>query len=287
MNKAIQFTKSEGAGNDFIIIDNIEGDLNLTPEVVEYLCDRHFGIGADGLILAENSTGADSQFFMRYFNSDGSAAEMCGNGVRCYAKYIYDNCLIGEERFTISTLAGPKVVTLIFDDFEVTKVKVDMGQYSFSSPDLPVASDGGEFIDQEIDTGGERLRLTAVSMGNPHGVIFVPNIQDAPVLSVGPRLEVDPIFPNKTNVEFAEVVSDSLIKLRVFERGVGETLACGTGACATVVAANRLGLVGKKVTVKLLGGDLEIEIANDNIFMTGPANQIFTGQINLKLEDQS
>lgn len=282
MIKSIEFSKLEGAGNDFIIIDNLSGDIRFTQEEIAFLCDRHFGIGADGLILAENSPQANGKFFMRFFNSDSSIAEMCGNGIRCFARYLYDNCLIDDESFTISTLAGPKRVRLIFTDFEITGVEVDMGRFSLRSAEVPVLTDQEFFIDQPIIALGESLNFTAVSIGNPHAVTFVTDIEQAPVTTLGPIIERSPLFPNKTNVEFAKIFNDSLISLRVWERGVGETLSCGTGACATVVAAHRLGLVGKAVTVQLLGGVLEIEILNDNILMTGPASLVFTGQINLK-----
>ncbi|MDI6799237.1 MAG: diaminopimelate epimerase [Actinomycetota bacterium] len=287
MNKHIQFTKSEGAGNDFIIIDNLAGDIDLSPDEVAFLCDRHFGIGADGLILAESSGDKAGDFFMKFFNSDGSVAEMCGNGIRCFAKYLYDNCLLNMDTFSISTLAGLKSVALISENSEVNMVKVDMGRFSFKSANVPILIEGDEFIDQTIDVQGQKMKFTSLSMGNPHTVTFVGDIETAPVSTVGPFIENHPIFPKKTNVEFAEVVSDSKLKLRVWERGVGETLACGTGASAAALVANRLGLTGKKVKVELLGGDLETEILNDNILMTGPANRVFTGQIILKMEEKT
>jgi len=281
MSKFLEFTKLQGAGNDFIIIEDLKGALSLTSENVRWLCDRHFGIGADGLMLVQLPRNPEADFFMFFYNPDGTVVEMCGNGIRCFAKYLYEHCLINQKKIKIETLGGIKDVQLIFDGTDVSGAKVDMGKSSFNKDEIPVIFEKETAIDEKICVAGQSFSVTCVSMGNPHCVIFVDDISKAPVNTIGPKIEKLKIFPKKTNVEFAQVVKESEIKLRVWERGAGETLACGTGACATVAAANKLGLTEKQVLVHLPGGDLEIEILNGSILMTGPAKEIFTGKIHL------
>ncbi|HDP69508.1 MAG TPA: diaminopimelate epimerase [Actinobacteria bacterium] len=281
MPKILEFAKSQGAGNDFIIIDDLEGALNLTKRQVEHFCDRRFGIGADGLILIRPSKTPGAEFFMHFFNSDGSLAEMCGNGIRCFAKYLFEYCLTNSKEMSIETLAGIKKVQLIFDGAEVFGAKVDMGKFSLKSKEIPVEIKKDEVINHKVDVEGQSFNITCVSMGNPHCVIFVEDLSKAPVTTMGPRIENLSMFPNKTNVEFVQIINKSEIKLRVWERGAGETLACGTGACAAAVAANKLELIEDEILVHLPGGDLEIKILNGNIFMTGQAEEVFTGKIYL------
>jgi len=281
MSKFLEFTKLQGAGNDFIIIEDLKGAINLTSENIRWLCDRHFGIGADGLMLVQSPRNPEADFFMFFYNPDGTVAEMCGNGIRCFAKYLYEHCLTNQKKIKIETLGGVKGVQLIFDGTDVSGAKVDMGKFSFKKDEIPVIFEKETVIDEKIRVAGQSFNVTCVSMGNPHCVIFVEEISRAPVNTIGPKIEKLKMFSKKTNVEFAQVIKESEIKLRVWERGAGETLACGTGACATVAAANKLGLTGKRVLVRLPGGDLEIEILNDSILMTGPAQEIFTGKIRL------
>lgn len=296
----MKFTKMNGLGNDYIYINCLEENVSNPTELARKLSNRHFGIGGDGIILIENSDIAD--FKMRMFNNDGSEAEMCGNGIRCVGKYVYDNGLTNKQDITIETLAGIKELNLFFDETKseknkhnlhmeigtlpentrkkVTKVQVNMGEPIFKSKDLP--SIEGEEIAKDIyiEVDGEKYRFTAVSMGNPHAVTFVEDVDNIPFNVIGSKVENSPLFPHKTNVEFVEIRDKEHIKLRVWERGTGETLACGTGACASVVAAGVNGYVNHKVNVELLGGNLQIDWKDDNhVYMTGPAETVFTGEI--------
>lgn len=284
----LEFTKAHGAGNDFIMIDDRSGDLDLAPEAVEFLCDRNFGVGADGLILVRPATSPDADCFMLYFNSDGTTAEMCGNGVRCFAKFVVDRGLVAgvTDTLRVETLAGIRPVTcLMGDDGKVESVRVDMGAPILDAPSVPTtlrSNDASAVLDVELTHATGTFAVSAVSMGNPHCIIFVDDPYEYDVETVGPALEVSPEFPNKTNVEFAAVEDDRIV-LRVWERGCGETLACGTGACATAVAAALTGRTGREVTVELPGGDLHIEWgADDHVYMTGPANEVFEGSIEIE-----
>ncbi len=264
-------------GNDFIIIENMKGVVELTPGAIKSLCDRHFGIGADGLILVNESESAD--YFMNYYNADGSIAEMCGNGIRVFAKYIFDHI---ERRTALSleTRAGIKNVELAVEDGAVAAITVDMGPPELAAAKIPLKTDLERFIDEGLDIKGTEYRLSAISMGNPHAVTFVDDVAQAPVASRGALLESASLFPQKANIEFVEIKSADHLKVRVWERGVGETLACGTGACAALVAAHLNGLSGRSARVDLPGGTLFIEWSStDNVMMTGPAEEVFTGQI--------
>jgi len=278
----IKFWKMHGLGNDYIVIDNRDEKLNEKDlsGIAGNLCRRRFSVGADGLLLLCNSPVADVK--MRIFNADGSEAEMCGNGIRCLAKYSYENNITCKTELKIETLAGVKTVWLNVKDGTVRSVTVDMGSPILERPRIPMAGEG-KCIDEDLDVEGEKIRITSLSVGNPHCVIFVDCVDDFPVEKFGPKIENHPVFPNRTNVEFIQVICNNEMKIRVWERGVGETLACGTGACAAVVAANLVGKANSKCTVHLLGGDLSIEYKNDRILMSGAAEKSFEGIVNINL----
>jgi len=276
-----------GLGNDFIVIDAREFSLDNLPGLSARMCDRRFGIGADQILLLEKSVVAD--FRMRIFNTDGSEVEMCGNGIRCLAKYIWDRNFSDKNILNIETLAG-----IIKPEKAGDMVKVDMGEPIFepekipvditaeSNPPLPPFSKGGHrgIIDYPLQIADREFKITCVSMGNPHAVIIVDDVSQFPVTYYGPMIETHSIFPKKINVEFIEVLSDREIRMRVWERGSGETMACGTGASAVAVAANIKRLTGKNVTIHLLGGDLLVEWAqNNHVYMTGPAVEVFNGVV--------
>ncbi|HQD35800.1 MAG TPA: diaminopimelate epimerase [Thermodesulfovibrio thiophilus] len=273
MNK-INFVKMHGLGNDFILIDCLKQDLPDPQAFAIKYCNRRFGIGADQLLLIYPSEIAD--FSMRIFNADGSEVEMCGNGIRCFAKYIWDRGLSQKEILEVETLAGivkPKKVGEL--------VQVDMGKPEFRPEKIPVDAEGDIAFDIALEVYGWHARLNCVSMGNPHAVIFLEeDPKNFAVSKYGPAIETHPIFPKRTNVEFAFVKNSKEIIMRVWERGAGETLACGTGACATAVAAMKKKLVENKVTVHLLGGDLLIEWQeNGHVYMTGPAEEVYEGTV--------
>ncbi|GAB6184239.1 diaminopimelate epimerase [Thermodesulfovibrio hydrogeniphilus] len=275
--KKIDFVKMHGLGNDFIMIDCLKQELPEPEKFALKYCDRRFGIGADQLLLLYPSQKAD--FKMRIFNADGSEVEMCGNGIRCFAKYIWDRGLSDKEVLEVETLAGiirPKKVGEL--------VQVDMGTPEFNPEKIPVDAKGQKAFDLLFEIAGWHTKINCVSMGNPHAVIFLDeDPKNFAVAKYGPLIEHHPIFPKRTNVEFVYVKNPDEIIMRVWERGAGETLACGTGACATAVAAMVKGLTEKKVTVHLLGGDLIIEWAEDgHVYMTGPAEEVFEGTIKLK-----
>lgn len=276
----VEFTKSQGLGNDFIVIADLDDVVDLSSEAIKALCDRHFGIGADGLILVQRSSSAE--YFMNYYNADGSIAEMCGNGIRVFAKYVHDH-IEPRTAMSVETRAGVRSVELALEGSEVVSVSVDMGAPELTPARIPVDTDLERFVDEVLAIDGMEYRLTAVSMGNPHAVIFVDEVATAPVKTSGPLLEVSSIFPDKANVEFVEVKGADYLKVRVWERGVGETLACGTGACAALVAAHLNGLSGRSAQVELPGGVLLIEwLSKGTIRMSGPAEEVFTGQIDPK-----
>jgi diaminopimelate epimerase len=273
----MKFWKMHGLGNDYVVIDNRDrriGD-DEAAELALKLCKRRFSIGADGVLFVSNSTSADAK--MRIFNSDGSEAEMCGNGIRCFAKYCYENNIARKGELVIETLAGNKRTWLTVEGGVVQSVMVDMGMPVLERSKIPMVGQG-TFINEELQVDGEAYKATCLSVGNPHCVIFVDSLDDFPVERVGPKIESHQLFPKRTNVEFAQVLGENEVKLRVWERGCGETLACGTGACATVVAGNLLEKLGGKVLVHLLGGDLTVEYA-DLLLMTGAAEKVFEGTL--------
>ena len=276
--REVRFSKMHGAGNDYIYINGFEPFPEDLPELSKEVSDRHKGIGSDGLIAVLPSEKAD--FRMRMFNADGSEAEMCGNGIRCVGKFVFDKGLTDKTEVSVETLAGIKILKLHVDGGKVHSVPVDTGEPVFIPERIPALSASPEIRLSEPETvNGTTYRITAVSMGNPHAVVFVDEITDHQVLVDGPVLEVSPIFPKRANIEFAEVLDRSHIRMRVWERGSGETLACGTGACATAVAAVLNNLADREVTLHLLGGDLHIrwDKATNHVMMTGPAAFVCDG----------
>ena len=275
----IKFTKMHGLGNDYVYIDAINQKIQNELKLAQFVSNRHFGIGSDGLILICESKVAD--FKMRMFNSDGSEAEMCGNGIRCVGKFVYDKGFTSKTTVTIETLAGIKTLKLNIKDKKVETVGVDMGEPILEADKIPVISKEEPVKNLELEAENRKFKFTCVSMGNPHAITIVENTKEFEVERYGKILEVDKAFPKKANIEFAQVIDKENIKMRVWERGAGETLACGTGACATAVACNLLNLTGRKVNIELLGGILNIEWnENDNhIYMTGPAVTVFDGEL--------
>ena len=273
----MKFWKMHGLSNDYIVIDNRDEKINCreASELALKLCKRRFSVGADGLLFVSNSTVADVK--MRIFNADGSEAEMCGNGIRCFVKYCYENDIARKNELVVETLAGNKRTWLTVENGVVHSVMVDMGIPELERSKIPMAGQG-TFINEELQVDGEAYKATCLSVGNPHCIIFVDAVDDFPAERVGSEIENHPLFPNRTNVEFAQVLSENEVKLRVWERGCGETLACGTGACATVVAGNLLRKLGAKVQVHLTGGDLTVEYT-DSLLMTGAAKKVFEGTL--------
>lgn len=274
---AVKFWKMHGLGNDYVVIDN-RSERIIDAEAVGLalkLCERRFSVGADGLLLVGNSPLADVK--MRIFNADGSEAEMCGNGIRCFAKYCYESNIVKKRVFSVETLAGIKQTWLTVEGGTVLSVRVDMGTPTFERSKIPMAGTG-TCINEALRVDGEEYRITCLSVGNPHCVTFVDSLDDFPVDQAGSRIENHEFFPKRTNVEFAQVLNRNELKVRVWERGCGETLACGTGASATAAAANILGKVDEKVTVHLLGGNLEVEYA-ERLFLSGPAEKVFEGKL--------
>jgi diaminopimelate epimerase len=274
----MNFTKMHGLGNDFIIV---AGETKLPTDAAQLaieLCNRFFGIGADGLVYILPSQKAD--FMMRIMNSDGSEAEQCGNAIRCVAKYLYDHGMVSNSEITIETIgAGAQKVQLRIDNGKVTTVRVDMGAPILKGTQIPTTIDQERVLDYPIDIEGREFRFTAVSMGNPHCVIYVDDAIHMDLQTWGPKLETHPLFPKKINVEFVTVKSRNYADMRVWERGAGPTLACGTGACATLVASVLNGLTDREATISLKGGDLFIEWneADNHVYMTGPTEQVFAG----------
>jgi len=284
--KSIEFSKLNGQGNDFILIDSFTDNVELSSMQIATICDRHFGIGADGMILVKRSGSSD--FYMDYYNQDGSKAEMCGNGIRCMSKFIHDKKLSTRDKFSIGTLAGEKIIELDLVKGYVRNIKVDMGSPIFNPEDIPVALKGGEVFDHRLNTPERDFLINCISMGNPHCIVYLEendDIEKIPLNIWGPLLEEHSFFPNKTNVEFVKVLSDSAIKMRVWERGVGETLACGTGACAAAVSAFKLKkITGSAVKVEVPGGVLNIVWKGDSssVFLEGEAEHSFNGVYFLK-----
>lgn len=275
--EVIKFTKMHGIGNDYIYINCMESTPERLSELAVEMSDRHFGVGGDGIVLICPSDKAD--FRMRMFNNDGSEARMCGNASRCIARYVHDHGLTDHQRISLETLSGIKVLSLNMDaDGEVGSVTVDMGEPEFTPSVIPVRHDGERMIEVPVATSCGEVKITAVSMGNPHGVVFVDRIEDVDFDRLGPELERHHIWPDRANIEFLEIISPDEARMRVWERGTGETLACGTGACASAVAAALTGRCGRRITIHLRGGDLSIEWAeNGHVLMTGSATEVFEG----------
>lgn len=271
----IDFWKMHGLGNDYIVIDNRNGIIkeNEISELARKICRRKFSIGADGLLLLYDSNIADIK--MRIFNPDGSEAEMCGNGIRCIAKYCYEKGIVDKKEMNIETLSGIKKTWLLIENGKVKKVKVDMGKPIFEKSKIPMIGEG-ICINEEFKIDGEKYRITCLSIGNPHCVIFIDNVKSFPIEKIGPKIENHEFFPNRINVEFVEILNRNELIVRVWERGCGETFACGTGACASVIAGKILGKINNKAIVHLIGGDLEIEY-DENVFMAGSSEKVFEG----------
>ncbi len=272
-----KFVKMQGCGNDYVYFDCMKETFE-NPEAQSIrLADRHFGIGGDGIILICPSTEADAK--MRMFNADGSEGRMCGNGIRCVSKYLYDEKLVGET-FTIETLSGIKFIQM---DETGERVRVDMGSPIIEAKEVPVITTQEEMIDAICEVDGISYPVTCVSMGNPHCIMFVEDVESIKIEEIGPKFENHPMFPEKTNVEFIKVIDDHTLQMRVWERGSGETLACGTGACASAVAAVLVGHCAKDqpITVQLRGGDLEILYTENKVYMTGDAKRVFEGEVEL------
>ncbi len=277
----LKFTKMHGAGNDYIYVNGFTHTIENPSETAVKLSDRHFGIGSDGLVLILPSEVADIR--MQMLNSDGSEAEMCGNASRCVGKYAYDNGLIDKTEISLETKAGIKYISLLEGDATARKITVDMGEPILEAENIPVIADKSPVLNLPLNIDGKEWEMTCVSMGNPHAVTFTTGIQDLDLPAIGPKFEKNAVFPRKTNTEFIEVVDRNTLNMRVWERGAGETLACGTGACAAAVAAVLNGFTDRKVTIHLLGGDLEIEWreSDNHVYMTGEAVTVFEGEINI------
>lgn len=279
----MKFTKMQGIGNDYVYVNCFEETVKDPAAVARYVSDRHFGIGSDGLILIKPSDIADCEMDM--YNLDGSQGAMCGNGIRCVAKYVYDYGIVKKENISVSTKSGIKYLDLTVRDGTVALVRVNMGSPVLTASQIPVVSSTEEMINAPLKVNGETYYITAVSMGNPHAIVYMTDVDHLDIGEIGPYFENHMAFPDRVNTEFVEVLDDHTLKMRVWERGSGETLACGTGACAVAVASILNGHVDgeKPVTVKLLGGDLEIfwDRQENLVYMTGPAATVFDGEIDL------
>jgi diaminopimelate epimerase len=278
--KGLKFWKMHGTGNDYIIIDNRDENLREDNNIMSFarqVCQRRFSVGADGLLLVYNSDIADVK--MRMFNPDGTEAEMCGNGIRCFVKFCYENKIVRKKKLYVETLAGIKQTQLLTSDGEVKSVKVNMGKPSFNRSSIPMLGKG-TCINEKLKVDGETYTVTCLSLGNPHCVLFADDVEAFSVQQIGSKIETYNIFPKRINVEFVQIVNREEIKVRVWERGVGETLACGTGACASAVVCYVLGKTDRKVTVHLLGGDLKISY-NNCVLMRGPTIKVFAGELSL------
>ena len=274
----MKFTKMQGLGNDYVYVNGFEEKIENPSKLAVKVSDRHFGIGSDGLILINSSKAAD--FEMEMYNADGSRGEMCGNGIRCVAKYVYDYGLTDKTQISIETLGGIKYLELTAEEGKVVQVQVDMGKPELRPGKIPVIAEGDTVIDAPIEVEGKEYKMTGVSMGNPHIVIYMDDIDNLEIEKIGPKFENHKRFPNRINTEFVEVLDRNTVKMRVWERGSGETLACGTGACAVAVSCILNGLTEDEVTVRLLGGDLFIkwDREKDTVYMTGPAETVFDGE---------
>ncbi len=279
----MKFTKMHGIGNDYVYVNCFQETVKDPCAVAKFVSDRHFGIGSDGLILIKPSDIADCEMDM--YNLDGSQGAMCGNGIRCVAKYVYDYGIVNKTSISVATKSGIKYLDLTVKDGKVSTVKVNMGSPILTAKQIPVVSETEEVLDAPIEVNGDVYRFTAVSMGNPHAIVYMDDVEHLEIEKIGPAFEGHVFFPDRVNTEFVKVIDNHTVQMRVWERGSGETLACGTGACAVAVASILNGHVDgtQPVTVKLLGGDLEIFWDRDDnlVYMTGPAATVFDGEIDL------
>ena len=277
----IEFTKMHGLGNDFVMINDLTEEIAQPAKLAKEMCDRNFGVGADGLVLILPSDKKEADYRMRIFNPDGSEPEMCGNAIRCFAKYLYERKLTQKTDLKVETLAGIIKPEVILDKKgQVSLIKVDMGEPILARNSIPMTGEEqAKVVEEDLVVEDKTFSVTCVSMGNPHCIIFVDDVEEVDIEKWGPKIEIHERFPADINVEFVEVLTPQKLKMRVWERGAGITLACGTGASATLVAAVLNELSERKATVKLLGGDLVIEWADNNrVYMSGPATEVFTGQ---------
>lgn len=281
----IEFTKMQGCGNDYVYIDGARFELAMEqkPQAVRLLSNRNFGIGSDGVIFINPVADGSADFEMEMWNADGTRSEMCGNGMRCVGKYVYEKGLTDKKQVTVVSAGQLKYLEYIFEQDKVKQVKVNMGQPVLEAELVPVVCDKKQAVDEPIIVNGKEYRMTCVSMGNPHAVVFMDEVAGLDIGAVGPYFENHERFPKRTNTEFVRVIDRKTLEMRVWERGTGETLACGTGACATAVAAILNGFTEEEVTVKLLGGDLKIAWDRENniVYMTGPAEIVFEGTIEI------
>lgn len=277
----MKFTKMQGLGNDYVYVNCFRENVQNPSEVAKFVSDRHFGIGSDGLIMICPSKVAD--FEMQMYNADGSRGEMCGNGIRCVAKYVYDYGLTDKTSISVETLGGIKYLDLTVEDGKVKLVKVDMGSPRLRPEEIPIIADGDMVLNEPLEVDGITYHMTGVSMGNPHTVIYVDDVDGLDLEKIGPKFENHERFPKRINTEFVRVIDRKTVQMRVWERGSGETLACGTGACAVAVASILNGFTDEEVTVKLVGGDLHIkwDREENKVYMTGPATVVFDGEIAL------
>lgn len=277
----MKFTKMHGIGNDYVYVNCFQEKVDNPSEVAKFVSDRHFGVGSDGLILIKPSQIADCEMDM--YNLDGSQGAMCGNGIRCVAKYVYDYGIVPKTTLRIATKSGIKEVNLTVKNGKVSLVRVNMGSPILEASKIPVVSDQRQAVNQPIEVNGHTYYFTGVSMGNPHAVVYLDDVDNLDIEKIGPAFEKHPVFPDRVNTEFVKVIDRKTLKMRVWERGSGETLACGTGACAVAVSSILNNLTEEEVTVKLLGGDLKIhwDRLENLVYMTGPATTVFDGEITL------
>ena len=277
----MKFTKMHGIGNDYVYVNCFKETVEHPSEMAIKVSDRHFGIGSDGLILIKPSEVADGK--MEMYNADGSQGAMCGNGIRCVAKYMYDYGITDKTSISVETKSGIKYLDLTIKDGKVDTVKVDMGTPILKAVDIPVRSEKEQMIDEPVMVDGKEWKITCVSMGNPHAITYIDDVKNLEIEKIGPKFENHEIFPDRANTEFVRVIDRNTVEMRVWERGSGETLACGTGACAVAVSSILNGLTEEEVTVKLLGGDLKIfwDRTENKVYMTGSATTVFDGEIDL------
>lgn len=277
----MKFTKMQGIGNDYVYVNCFQEQIENPSELAKRISDRHFGIGSDGLILIKPSEMAD--FEMEMYNADGSQGAMCGNGMRCVGKYVYDYGLTDKTHISVDTKSGIKYLDLTVENKKVKQIRVNMGAPVLEAKRIPMIYEGEKVISQPFNVGEDIYEITAVSMGNPHAVIYVGDVKSLPLEEIGPKFEKYPVFPESVNTEFVRVIDRKTVEMRVWERGSGETLACGTGACAVAVASILNGYTEDEVTVKLLGGDLKIfwDRVENLVYMTGPAEVVFEGEIEI------
>lgn len=277
----MKFTKMHGIGNDYVYVNCFKETVENPSEVAIRVSDRHFGIGSDGLILIKPSDVADGK--MEMYNADGSQGAMCGNGIRCVAKYMYDYGITDKTSISVETKSGIKYLDLTLKDGKVDTVKVNMGTPILKAADIPVCSEKEQVIDEPVTVDGKEWKITCVSMGNPHAITYIDDVKGLEIEKIGPKFENHEIFPDRVNTEFVHVIDRHTVEMRVWERGSGETLACGTGACAVAVSSILNGLTEEEVTVKLLGGDLKIfwDRTENKVYMTGSATTVFDGEIEI------